>query len=231
MSTGTLLCTVVAYVTFTPLHEATHRSLSRISWLNETVGRICGWAYLGLFVGFRDLHLEHHKHTNDPSKDPDFWAARGPTWALPLKWLTLDLNYHVAHLKRWGLQSRAHKVEVVVTGVAMTALLVALIWAGWGWEVLWLWLVPLKLSYGLLAYVFDYLPHSPHEVMASVDRYGATVARPSPVLSLPLLNQNLHNIHHLYPAVPFYRYGRIWRAEREALLAHGVEVRSLTGGA
>lgn len=25
-------------------------------------------------------------------------------------------------------------------------------------------------------------------------------------LSIPLLYQNLHNVHHLYPTIPFYRY-------------------------
>ena len=49
------------------------------------------------------------------------------------------------------------------------------------------------------------------------------------MLSVPLLYQNLHLIHHLYPAVPFYRYGQIWRAQRQALLDKGVQVRSLTG--
>jgi fatty acid desaturase len=28
-------------------------------------------------------------------------------------------------------------------------------------------------------------------------------------------------MHHLYPAMPFYRYARAWRAQRQMLLAKG----------
>jgi fatty acid desaturase len=31
---------------------------------------VCGCAFLAPFAGFRFLHLEHHKHTNDENKDP-----------------------------------------------------------------------------------------------------------------------------------------------------------------
>ena len=220
---GVIGSTVAAYGLFTPLHDASHKSVSRISLLNEAVGRICGWAYFGLFIGFRLLHLEHHAHTNEVDRDPDLWVAGDTRWARLFRWLTLDLHYHVAHARRWHLQSLAHKVEVVLTGVTLLALLCLLVAQGYGWEVLWLWLVPLKLSFTFLAFGFDYLPHHPHQVTAREDRYRATGVYPSPWLTLPLMFQNYHLIHHLYPAVPFYRYARIWRSEREVLIARGVE--------
>lgn len=222
MAWGSLGATVAAYALFTPLHDAAHKSLSQHRLLNEAVGRLCGWAYLGLFVGFRSLHLAHHAHTNEPEEDPDLWVAGGNRWTRPLRWLTLDLYYHVAHVRRWSLQSRPHKVEVVVTGVSLLVLLAVLVARGFGWEVLWLWLLPLKLSFTFLAYTFDYLPHRPHQVTAREDRYRATGINPSGWLTLPLMYQNYHLIHHLYPGVPFYRYAQIWRAERETLLARGV---------
>jgi fatty acid desaturase len=36
-------------------------------------------------------------------------------------------------------------------------------------------------------------------------------------------------VHHLYPAVPFYRYAGIWRLQGDELIAKGVQVRSLSG--
>jgi fatty acid desaturase len=222
MGWGVIGATVAAYLLFTPLHDAAHKSVSRNLMLNEAVGRVCGWAYLGLFIGFRSLHLAHHAHTNEVDKDPDVWVTGSKRWALPLRWLTLDLYYHVAHVRRWHLQSFPHKVEVVVTGVTLLALLGVLVTLGFGWEVLWLWVVPLKFSFTFLAYTFDYLPHRPHRVTAREDRYQATGVYPSRWLTLPLMYQNYHLIHHLYPGVPFYRCGRIWRAERETLIARGV---------
>jgi fatty acid desaturase len=39
-------------------------------WLNEVVGRVSVLPFQGCFPAYRYLHLEHHKHTNDPLKDP-----------------------------------------------------------------------------------------------------------------------------------------------------------------
>lgn len=39
-------------------------------WLNEVLGRVCSVPFQGCFPAFRHLHLEHHKYTNDPLKDP-----------------------------------------------------------------------------------------------------------------------------------------------------------------
>ena len=46
-------------------------------------------------------------------------------------------------------------------------------------------------------------------------------------LAVPLLNQHLHNIHHLYPQLPFTQYGAIWAKHKDALIAAGTEVRPL----
>ena len=67
------------------------------------------------------------------------------------------------------------------------------------------------------------------EVLQSVDRFRATHVFPNPVLTPLLLCQNYHLIHHLYPAVPFYRYGRIYQAIRLELEARGVHVQSFFG--
>ena len=114
---GTLGATIALYLIFTPMHDAAHKSASSIPWINESLGRLCGWLYFGFFGGFRHVHLAHHKHTNDPGHDPDHWVGRGPAWALPLRWMTLDLRYHYVHARHWREQTRRHQVEAVVTGV------------------------------------------------------------------------------------------------------------------
>jgi fatty acid desaturase len=49
------------------------------------------------------------------------------------------------------------------------------------------------------------------------------------LLTPVLLFQNYHLIHHLIPTVPFYRYGRIWRAKKDFLIANGAAVSYLDG--
>ena len=43
--------------------------------------------------------MQHHRFTNDKSKDLDIYVATGPRWLLPFKWLSLDLNYLYFYLR------------------------------------------------------------------------------------------------------------------------------------
>ena len=44
------------------------------------------------------------------------------------------------------------------------------------------------------------------------------------LLSILLLNQNYHNVHHLWPSQPWYRYSKVWFAHNRELLQKGVRV-------
>ena len=83
--------------------------------------------------------------------------------------------------------------------------------------------------WALLAFAFDYLPHRPHLIPARADRFRATHIISGRWLTLPLCCQNYHLVHHLYPAVPFYGYGRVWHDQRDELLARGAREVPLLG--
>ena len=87
--------TIAAYLSFTPAHEATHNSVSTNRDLNQWAGRIATvlQSPVPFFRTFRYVHMQHHRFTNDESKDPDIYVGTGPAWLLPFKWATLDLNY------------------------------------------------------------------------------------------------------------------------------------------
>lgn len=219
---GLALATLGAYLAFTPMHEAAHQSVGRPKTLNAVVGRLAALPLLAPFPAFRWVHLEHHKHTNDPARDPDHYSGRGPAWLLPLRWLTQDLHYYGRYL-RAGRPRRelAEVVGVIVGGLALAVVLGA---SGW-WSYLIFGLVlPARIATTLLAYAFDYLPHRPHDVLGRQDRYQATAVRPAAWLTPLLVWQNYHLVHHLYPAVPFYRYGRVWRDREVELRERGAKV-------
>lgn len=226
---GVTLMGISAFGVFTPMHDASHKSVARAKWVNELVGRLSVLLLLAPFVAFRYMHLEHHKHTNDEHKDPDMWSGRGPKWLLPFRWVTQDLHYYALYLQRWRSRPVAERWETVLTLVVLGCLLGTLSWLGWWREVLLYWVLPSRIAIGLLAYSFDYLPHKPHVITSSEDRYKATLVRPHWLLTPVMLYQNFHLIHHLYPGVPFYRYASIWRTQKDFLLRQGVEMRSLTG--
>lgn len=219
---GCLLATLGAYLAFTPMHEAAHQSVGRRAPLNAIVGRLAALPLLAPFPAFRWVHLEHHKHTNDPARDPDHYSGRGPGWLRPLRWLSQDLHYYGRYL-RAGRPRRelVEVVGVIVGGLALAALLAAA--GAWSYLV-WGLVVPARVATALLAYAFDYLPHRPHDVLGRDDRFRATAVRPTGWLTPLLVWQNYHLVHHLYPAVPFYRYAAVWRDREAELRARGAKV-------
>ncbi len=218
------LSTIAVFVAFTPMHDASHRSVSRNRKLNTVIGRLSSFALIAPFAAFRFVHLQHHRHTNDPKQDPDYYAGSGPQWLLPMCWLTQDLHYYVLILRTWKARSRAERTEIVahflITGIVI-ALLVA---AGHGDAVLFAWILPARIAIGALSFAFDYLPHVPHQVPASEDRYAATRVIEAPGLTPLLLYQNYHLIHHLYPGVPFYRYRKIFDERESELVSRGARI-------
>src|SRR5437879_656165 len=71
-----LINTVAIYIAFTPMHDAAHGSVAQkeFRWMNRVIGHLSATAFPVPFEAFRYIHLQHHKNTNDPEKDPDFWT-------------------------------------------------------------------------------------------------------------------------------------------------------------
>lgn len=222
------MATLLAYVSFTPMHDATHRAVGRARWLNALIGRWSGLPLLAPFPAFRFMHLAHHKHANEPADDPDHWSGRGPWPLLPLRWLTQDLHYYVRFARDRRRFTPAAQLEVVGGVAAQVLLVAALCWAGQG-VVAAVLLISARLATAALAFAFDYLPHRPHHVLARDDRFRATHIIRGRRWTLPLCAQNYHLVHHLYPAVPFYGYGRVWWDQRDDLLARGAREVPLFG--
>ncbi len=64
---------------FTLQHECTHQTPFRTRWINEVIGHLCGVVLLQPFLWFRYFHLAHHRHTNDPDRDPELEGGGAPT--------------------------------------------------------------------------------------------------------------------------------------------------------
>ncbi|MEM9493821.1 MAG: fatty acid desaturase, partial [Myxococcota bacterium] len=181
-----LLNTVAAFAAFTPMHDASHRALGHARALSEVVGRLCALVLAAPFPAFRYVHLEHHKHTNDPVRDPDVWSGLGPRWLLPLRWLSQDLHYYSCYARALPGRRRLERLEVSAFALAVVALIAVAVSAGALVPMLLLWLVPARLATAMLALSFDYLPHRPHRVRAADDRFRASSVWPNPWLTLPL---------------------------------------------
>ena len=196
------LNTACAYAQFTVLHDALHRSVSRMFWLNELHGYVATFVLCGPYAAIRRNHLHHHAHTNDPREDPDFWVA-GETWAgTVLRCLTMMQMHYWSYLTRLRRRDSAYAQSVAT--IAVIALLHAWAWrAGHLLDLLRYWTLPAQLAVALLALTFDYWPHRPHTERG---RFKDTANILPAWLDPVFLCQNLHAVHHLFPQLPWYRY-------------------------
>jgi len=225
------LAAVFAFIAFTPLHDASHHAVGKANGINAVIGRLSAIPLLAPFLAFRYVHLEHHKHTNESDgSDPDFWSGSGPRWALPLRWLTQDLHYYYLYARVLRSRPRAEVVEVLLTLLATYGTVIALMASGYATEMALFVLLPARIAVGILACTFDYLPHVPYAATRAEDRYKATRIIEHRWLTPLMLSQNYHLVHHLYPAVPWYRYGKVWWSRRDALLAKGAVADRPFGG-
>ena len=87
--------------------------------------------------------------------------------------------------------------------------------------------IPTRVAALILPICFSWLPHHPFD---RTERYLNTRISLWTGGGVLMLQQNLHLMHHLWPSVPFYNYGRLYRRLRPALIAKGSRIEGLMVG-
>jgi fatty acid desaturase len=161
-------------------------------------------------------HLEHHRTFNTVERDYRTWGTgygldparrqdrRYMTWFL---WVRPFLGpLQVAHLeeiltsRRW--RDPAYRRPVLLFWAAAVAVLLA---AGRLDLLLWYWLVPRFTLYPVLFFWDDMLGHY------NCPRTGTREMRGLWFRIFSAHGTNFHNIHHLYPAVPWFNMEKATR--------------------
>lgn len=223
-----IISTLCSYAMFTVMHDAVHGAISTNKKLNNTIGAIASLWFgpTNNWHGFKYNHLTHHTHTNVKGIDPDMWASEhgfGGKLLMPLRWMTIDLNYlyyYIPYLFRQDIYTIL--VDVSFT-VSMVLFVITMYNFGFFWVLMQYWIVPSRIAILILSYAFDYLPHSPHETTKHEDKFRTTAYISTPwyarwLLSTMIFFQNYHVIHHLYPMVPCYRYCEVWELQKRNLI-------------
>jgi beta-carotene hydroxylase len=220
---GLILNTLILYADQTPLHEACHGNIagrdSRWLWLNHLIGFACGTILLHEYKSFRYMHLAHHRDTNNPELDPDHWVAVKNPFLVAFRCLTIVFWYHQYFWKHIAFHAhipgmRPLTIHIMIMHMLYYGVAIGLSLMDYWREVLMLWIFPHILASALIIYFFAYLTHAPHEVH---ERYRDTNVFwvrgkiVEPVVNWLYLFQNFHLIHHLFPRIPFYRYGQAFR--------------------
>lgn len=225
---GGLINAVILYGSYTVVHEAVHSNIvprhARWRWLNPLLGHaICALLWL-FYHPHKRSHMLHHRKCNS-DEDPDIYA-RGDFgvvtfWRIPAATLG-QLNPLALYRDcvRFKLSDRLTAISLATYG-AYLAVILALIAAGWGYELLVLWFIPWFLGYSVMLIFFTWVPHHPH---TAVGRYRDTRISIWPLANLLTQGQHMHLIHHMMPWIPYYHYEKVFYELRPGLEANGVVV-------
>ena len=199
---------------FCAAHEAIHRTAFRTRALNDAVAWICGLAILLPPAHFRAFHLAHHRHTQDPEKDPELAEPKPRSLGAYL--------LHLSGLAYWGgqitalLRHAGGRVQETYVRredrakVVQEARLFLAIYAGIAGHSLWsgstlalmLWVVPVLLGQPALR---AFLLAEHHGCPESGDMMlNSRTTESNAVLRRLAWNMPFHGAHHAYPALPFF---------------------------
>ena len=203
---------------FSPLHETVHFTAFRSRWINRTVSTACGWILLLPPSFFRAFHLEHHRYTQDPDRDPELVGEPPCTWRHYL-WRVSGLQYwtrqvrvitlHAAgrvtepyigrsERRRVVRQARLFLASYAVVGVISAA-------AGSG-VLLWFWIVPMLLGQPMLR-LYLIAEHTGCPISPDMLENSRTV-HTNAVVRFLAWNMPYHAEHHAYAAIPFHALPR-----------------------
>jgi beta-carotene hydroxylase len=228
---GAIGNTVFLYALYTVVHEAVHSNISsrrkELRWVDPVAGIIaCAPLWLNYHQHKRQ-HMEHHAHTNEEN-DPDIYA-RGSF----LGWIFLRLpvaliNYfnpvrQYRDCERFNCTRREYVYTFVSFG-AYASIVAGLVALGYWREVLFLWFVPWWIGQTVMLTFFTWTPHHDHH---ETGRYRNTRVSLFPFANVLLQGQNYHLIHHMMPAIPYYRYKPVFDELRPVLESRGVRIEGL----
>ena len=212
---------------FAPLHETIHRTAFRSRRINLTVSWLCGLVLAIPPTDFRHFHWAHHRHTQDPDRDPELATPKPTTRAgylLHLTGLPFWRDRTTALLRQAAgrpaapyLPDRDHRQVVfearvflwLYGGIALAAVLAA------SALPLFYWIVPVLLAQPALR-AFLLAEHAGCPEVPEMTRNTRTTLTNAPVRLLGW-NMPYHAEHHLHPSVPFHALPRLHRRMVDAL--------------
>lgn len=214
-----LLLAFVYYWFFSVIHDGAHRSIAKNKSLNDFVAQLV----ITLVLPYANLetlrwaHMEHHRFTNEKEKDPDYWS-HGAWYTLPFRWMLIDVMYMVDLCKSTGPQKNKLVKKLIPHVLFGFAVIAGLVYFGYGYEYLWLSLIPSRIMFVFIGFTFFWLPHNhwsgdEAEYEQRKNYSIATSIREGRegLMNFLLQYQNYHLVHHMWPTTPFYNNEKVFR--------------------
>jgi fatty acid desaturase len=199
---------------FAPLHETVHRTAFRTRRLNDAVAAAIGFVILLPAGYFRAFHFAHHRHTQDPARDPELatpkprsrrewlWRVSGlPLW----RDLALGRLRHAAGRVREPFlapEAAARVIREARTHLALYAAIAAASVATGCDAAFRFWIVPALLGQPWLR-LFLMAEHTLCPLVPDMLANTRTTLT-NPLVRFFAWNMPFHAEHHAFPAIPFH---------------------------
>lgn len=211
-------------------HEALHGHPFRSAALN-TAMMTPALTLTVPYGRFRDTHLAHHHDPilTDPYDDPESNFLDPAVWDRLPAALRAVLRVNNTLLGRmvlgpvvgtilwlkgeWALVRRGDRGVIRDWSLHLAGLVPVVAWLWAAAMPWWAYLLSAWIGHGLLK-IRTFLEHRAHEAA----RARTVIIEDRGPLSVLFLNNNLHVVHHMHPAVPWYRLPALYAARRDHYL-------------
>ena len=224
-----LLLGIAQAALFAPIHETMHLTAFESRRVNAVVGWLAACPSLLNWHFYAAFHLAHHRHTQDPERDPEL-AVQPPSTLDAYVLRIMALPYWRSRLgvlwDGWRGDMSAHPYitprhapRIILSLRLMSAFVLAcaavsVATVGW-WVPLVFWIGP-----QLLGQPFLRLYLLTEHTLCTMDGNGLTNTRTTltnGLMRLVMWNMGFHTEHHLYPSIPFHRLPAAHEAMRNRL--------------
>jgi fatty acid desaturase len=214
---------------FCPLHEAAHGTAFRSRWLNNRTGDVAGFLTLYPRLMYRVYHFAHHRHTQDPERDPELALKKPETYREYAVWVS-GWRYWTSKgrtVLRYAFTGEAkapfipkqmekklvRESRLVLLGYAAIAVIAALTDP---MIVLMLWIGPALLGQPFLrAYLLT--EHTGCSNGPNMLENVRTILA-GPVVRWLAWNMPYHTEHHVFPSIPFHALPAAHREISDSLI-------------
>jgi fatty acid desaturase len=199
---------------FAPLHESIHFTAFKSPWLNNAVAAVSGFLLILPYQYFRAYHYAHHRHTQNPEKDPEllyreklnkanyvYQISGFNYWVSSLK----NLYQHVSGEVREPFidvskhQSIIDEARIYLAVYGFLLLLSLMLSSSFLW---WYWILPSLLTQPALRF-FLLAEHSGCDMTDNMLENSRTTYT-LPVINFLSWNMCYHAEHHYLASVPFH---------------------------
>jgi fatty acid desaturase len=230
-----VLAIPVAALAIGQYSSLTHEVLHGHPFRSQTLSEALVFPGLTVFVPylrFKDLHLQHHfdPALTDPYDDPESNYCDPAAWARLPALAKLILRFNNTLIGRVLIGPVVSTVVFLATDWRLMRAGDRRVMQGWALHLpglalllawlltvaampIWAYLVAVYVSMSLLK-IRTFLEHRAHEAA----RARTVIIESQGPLSLLFLNNNFHVVHHMHPAVPWYKLPGLYFGNRDHYL-------------